>query len=232
ADVGVEIARVARRIVVNAGVPGEREAGLILIARANRPAAEDRVGQAAPVVAPLLAVAPREIHRRAEGGAVRSIIWRNAILEDAVRRVEEVEAVGLVRARVRRQDGVVSSEALLDDDRRPLVMIRPSVLLGADADGPGAGDGAVGRAGEVLREGTEQLRAADRCAVERRAGQQALERIRDRLAEERFLRGVARARGGEVLQRKSVELAHDREVRAARVEVVALHAPAAAEVAL
>ena len=46
------------------------------------------------------------------------------------------------------------------------------------------------------------------------------------------LRGVARARRRQVLDRDAVELAEHRQIAAARVDVVHLHDPAGAEIAL
>src|SRR5437764_7107388 len=93
ADVRAKVARVATRVVVDVAVPGQRESGLPLVGGADGPAAEDRVGEGVPVAAPFLPVAPRQIHRGAEGGAIRAVVGRDAALQLIVRRIEEVQAI-------------------------------------------------------------------------------------------------------------------------------------------
>src|SRR5438477_4848059 len=91
ADARVEIARIAIGVVVEARVPRQRESALILIARAERPAAEKGVGESVPARAPALLVTERKLDHGAEGGAIGPVVRRHAALELTVRRVEIVQ---------------------------------------------------------------------------------------------------------------------------------------------
>src|SRR5438132_7716139 len=228
----MQIARIAGRIVINVGVPLQREPALILIARADRPAAQDRVREPVPCGAPLLPAAEREIEDSAEGRAVGAVVWRDPILQNAVARIEEVEAIRFVRACVTGDERAVTGEAVLYENRSSLVMVGAAVLFSSDANRARIGHGAVVRACEELWIRPQKLPSSDCCAIERRTRQQALKRIRDVLTEERLVDRIPNPRRRQVLQRKTVEISRDRQMLSVRVEIVTFDFPTGADVAL
>src|SRR5436309_16099185 len=85
------------------------------------------------------------------------------------------------------------------------VRIRSAVLFDAE--------------GAELGEGPQQLLPLNGGRVDRASGQQAGERVRDLLREERLVRRVAEPRRRQVLERNVVDVAEHRETASARAGV-------------
>ena len=214
----VRLRRVAAAGVVVDVAPGERLAGLPLELAAQLPAAEEGVGEAAPVVADGAALAERQLGDGRERHPVRAIDGADAILE-VLPRVQRRHLLAELRPRVGGHDHQAVGEALVEARQHAVVAVGAAVRLDAQP--------------VEVRVRQEQPPPCDRAAAGARVvGEEPLERVGHRLREERLGRVVADHALRPVLLRDVVDRLDQRQVAAGLPEIGELDDDLAGQLAL